>query len=207
MASPDVRSLPDPAERWLRRVVAARGRNDREAMMAAWEEFLVVELGRVRNRVRLRRVPEHDVDDVTGRVFLKVRQTALRGSTIGEARALVREATDSAIVDYFRGVSRHDRHRGAALDGTSDRDLGLVAAAELELGLRATSDVERVHLRDALKRAMEQVDENKRDVVRLRLQGYDGDEVAQRLGLSRANVDQRFKRGREQLKSALESLL
>ncbi|MGE4427192.1 MAG: sigma factor-like helix-turn-helix DNA-binding protein [Solirubrobacteraceae bacterium] len=209
MASADAKapSAEDLAERHLRGVIAARRRHDKAAMMKAWEAFLLVELARVRGRVGARGIPEVDLDIVTGDVFERVFKTELRGSTIGEARSLVNMHTDWAILDYKRRVGTDEHRTGVALNADGDRDAALVAGAELELDLRSLPDTERAHLRDALRQAMDSVDQNKRDVVRLRLLGYDGDEVARRLDLSRANVDQLFRRGRLQLKSALESLL
>lgn len=206
----------DLTERLLRRVIAARRRGDGVAMKAAWEQLVLAEFPRVRTVIATYRnpslpggrVPREDHDDVAQDAFLKLRAIVLEGSSVGEARALIRRATTFALHEYARQHVRHDVERAGSLDDQGDDpdvDTGGVARqAELDAAARRTDDAELALLRDDLLRGLQAVDPNKREIVSLTLKGYGGDEIAERLELTRDNVFQRRRRGLAQLRAAMD---
>lgn len=205
----------DPAEDAIEAFVAARSAGDEDGMKRAWHTFVLTEIGRVRNIIRTwghddlpgRRVPRDARDDVEHDVMLRLLAwIKLRGSSVGEAKAMVAKHTDYALKEYARQYVKDDARRKGSLDapGADGEGPGAVAQeAQEQAAGRRPDDIELAEMRQAWGAAFEQVDENKREVVLLRAAGFSGDEVAERLGLSRANVDQRNKRGLEQLRAAL----
>jgi len=209
------RTPRDPAELALREFVAAREAQDRDAMKRAWHAFVMTELQRVRSFVQTwfnpnlpgGYVPVDAREDVVGDALVRIlRWLDLEGSSIGEARKMVISHTNFALLEYMRQYVRDDIGRAGSFDEVAPdgEGPGVVARDAEEQAARRTPDEhELAAIRVAFERALRQVDENKREVVVMRLAGIPGDEVAQRLGLSRANVDQRNRRGLEQLRDAL----
>lgn len=203
------------AELALREFVAARAAQDHDAMKRAWQAFVLTELGRIRAIVATwshahlpgGRVPRDAHDDVVHDALERIlRWLDLKGSSIGEARKMVSSHTNFALLEYVRQHVKDDQGRAGSFDepapdGEGPGAVGL--AAEQQAAERSIGDIERAAMRQAFDEALRQVDENKREVVTMRLAGVPGDEVARRLGLTRANVDQRNKRGLQQLREAL----
>jgi RNA polymerase sigma factor (sigma-70 family) len=209
----------DPGELALREFVAARAAGDRDAMRRTWHAFVLTELARVRAVVQTfihpnlpgGRVPADAQDDVVMDALERIlKWLKLEGSSIGEARAMIVKHTRFALLEHMRQHEKDDIGRAGSLDelAADGEGPGAVAReAEERAAERAEDEHERAATREAVQRALERVDENKREVVRLRLEGVPGDEVARRLELSRANVDQRNRRGLEQLREALRDEL
>lgn len=214
--SPPDTQTTDPAERALRRFVRARTARDGDAMKFAWEQFVLAELPRIRGLVTFfrhaalpdGRIPRHDHDVVVTNVFLRLRdQLKLEGASIGEARACVRNAVSWACLDYMRQHVREDRRRGGSIDTHDERD-GAASGAPPRTVEPVTGPelVPDQALGADVTAALRRVDDNKREVVVLSLAGYDADEIATRLGLTRANVYQLRRRGYAQLGTALKGL-
>jgi RNA polymerase sigma factor (sigma-70 family) len=131
----------------------------------------------------------------------------MKGSSIGEARAIVRTATTFALKEHVRQHVRHDKRRAGSFDETGpegDGPSAFVLGAEVEVAEWAIGESELADLRDAIDRALERVDDNKREVVLLMIQGYSAAEVSAKLGISEANVYQLNRRGLVQLRQALK---
>lgn len=215
MPSPPTNApFDDVAERALRRFVRARESGDGGLMRSAWEEFVLAELPRIRGLVAIfrhtalpnGRIPRHDHDIVVTNVFLRLRdQLQLEGGTIGEARACVRHAVGWACLDFVRQHVREDRRRAATIDPPGDGD-GAGRTSPVVEPATAPDLVPEQALGADVTAAIAAVDENKREVVVLSLAGYDADEIAARLELTRANVYQLRRRGYAQLGSAMKEL-
>jgi RNA polymerase sigma factor (sigma-70 family) len=208
-------SSSDPAERALRAFVRARTRGDGAAMHQAWTDLLTAEWARVRTIVQTfrdpslpgGRVPEHDRDDVIHDAFVRLQGILMKGSSIGEARAIVRTATTFALKEYVRQHVRHDKRRAGSFDETGPDGEGssaFVLDAEVQVAEWSIDESELAELREAIDRALERVDDNKREVVLLMIQGYAAAEISGRLGISEANVYQLNRRGLTQLRDALK---
>lgn len=216
MARPIADRLPkDPAERALAEFVAARDAEDRDAMKRAWHAFVLTEIGRIRGIVASwsnallpgGSVPIDDREDVVGDALHRLlKWLDLKGSSIGEAKVMVASHTNYALLEFVRRYVKDDAKRAGSFDELApdgDGPGAVARAAEEQVAGRGPDDIELAAMRHAFDEAIQQVDENKREVVVLRLAGVPGDEVAERLGLTRANVDQRNRRGLEQLRDAL----
>lgn len=214
-SSPTNAPTDDVSERALRRFVRARGSQDGDAMTAAWEQFVLAELPRIRGLVATfrnaalpgGRIPTNDHDVVVTNVFLRLRdQLQLEGESIGEARACVRHAVSWACLDYVRQHVREDRRRGGSIDAHGERDAASRGPTRTVEPATAAELVPDQALGADVTAALASVDGNKREVVVLSLAGYDADEIATRLGLTRANVYQLRRRGYAQLGAALKGL-
>lgn len=211
----------DPSQAALRAFVRARDRDDAAGMGAAWLRLLELEMPRVtllvagRRHDALdtsdRRIPHGDRADVEQRVWLRLHDwLELRGSSIGEFRAILRNAVGYAFRDYVREYVRIEVGRAGSLDDDArehDDDGGhpaFVRRVEGELGRRAGDPLEAIELGDAVDAALLALPEAQARVVVLRVEGHSSKEIAAQLGLTPANVDQLYSRGRRRLKVALE---
>ena len=197
----------------------ARDRGDREQARELWLRIVVAELERVRGIVRAYehhalpggRVPRDEVDDVAQDVFLRLhdRVDSLKGRSIGELRKFMSTATKYACLDYVDAHIRADKHRGGSLDAGADGVHGGRASdralAELAAQLAADDDAAQI-ARAVVHPTLALVDDNKRAVLILTLDGCDVPEIQERLGLSRDNVYQLRKRGLKQLGEAIREL-
>jgi RNA polymerase sigma factor (sigma-70 family) len=209
------RTPTDPAELALREFVSAREAQDRDAMKRAWGAFVATELQRIAGIVATwpnallpgSRVPVEAQDDVVGDALVRIlRWLDLKGSSVGEARAMVASHTNYALLEYVRRYVKDDVGRAGSFDelaADGDGPGAIAREAEEQAAGRAPDELELAAIRVSFERALKRVDENKREVVVMRLAGIPGDDVAGRLGISRANVDQRNRRGLEQLREAL----
>lgn len=210
---------PDtPADLALRAFVRARDRGDDAGKREAWGRLLELEMPRVRlilGGLRSealdspgKRIPVADREDVEQRVYLRLHDwLSLEGSSIGEARAIVRNATRFAFLDYVREHVADDVGREGSLDAADADGEGLSAFArrvEAQLDRGAADPIETRELRAAIDGAVLDLPEAQAVVVGLRLEGYRSKEIAERLELTPANVDQLYSRGRKRLMAALK---
>lgn len=207
---------PDPGEVALRAFVRARAAGDRDAMTRAWHAFVATEWARIKGMVATwrhsalpdSRVPADAHEDVVvDAVARLLPYLELRGSSVGEAKNMVRRHTEFALLDYVRDHTKDDMHRAGSLDESAPDGEGPGSAAvraETEAAGLRIDGIDQAELQETFLNALRAVDENKRAVLALRiLRGLSGDEVAERLGLTRANVDQLNSRGLAQVRDAL----
>jgi RNA polymerase sigma factor (sigma-70 family) len=206
----------DPGEAALRAFVRARAAGDRAAMRRAWQDFVATEWTRIKAIVATwrhdalpgGRVPVDAREDVVHDAVARLLPyLGLEGSSLGEAKNMVRRHTEYALKEYVRSSTKDDMRRAGSLDEPAADGEGPGATAQraqAEVADRRIGGIEQAELRTAFEVALRAVDENKREVLVLRMMvGLSGDEVAERLGLSRANVDQLNSRGLAQLRAAL----
>jgi RNA polymerase sigma factor (sigma-70 family) len=155
------------------------------------------------------RIPRHEVEDVTQDAFLRVlRKLTLQGSSIGELRAAVHTTTRRQCQDHCRAAMSRDKHLAGSLQDTYEGDEGPVSRFDAALGRLAGTHHDREEaardelglLRDLLPKLS---NENQRAVLRLTMTGFDSRETAEKLGLTRDNVDQLRKRGIDNLRRML----
>lgn len=137
---------------------------------------------RVRARVRLARVPDLDIDDLTDAIIERALLSAFDGSYGGQFGSWMNTITRRAIADYFRrGPGR------AESEPLEDRDLAAPAENTVET-------------RDALDRTLAGLNREHRRVVELWISGYGAQEID---GVSDANVHQIVSRFRRALRGQL----
>lgn len=136
------------------------------------------------------RIPREHVDDVSQEVFARIlgMLDAFRGMTPQQLSAAIATATRFTCMDWCRREMGRERREVSSVDTTADEpeaQLGRLAAAEHHDRLAARQEL------DVLARAIRDLpSENQREVVRLTAIGYESDEIADALGLSRVNVNQ-----------------
>ncbi|MSW51706.1 MAG: sigma-70 family RNA polymerase sigma factor [Actinobacteria bacterium] len=208
----------DPSEVALRAFVAARRRQDRSAMSETWRALLLVEWPRVAAMIALKRhealpggrVPTEDRDEIAHEVYLRLHDwLELEGSSIGEVRSIIRKSVHWAFLDHVRDHVDDDVHREGSFDTedpTGDGPAAFVRRIEEELAHRLTDRFAQSEQAAAISDALDGLADQTQKVVVLRLTGYRAREVAERLDLSPANVDQIYSRGLKQLQNALKDL-
>jgi RNA polymerase sigma factor (sigma-70 family) len=218
---PEVLQVLDPRgmsdEALVAAFAAARDRRDRAGAAAAWDPLVLRSADRIRAAVRAFRLPEapavgiprDEQDDVVQDALLRVlRKLSLEGSSIGEFRAAVLTVTRYQCRDHLRATLARERHLAGRLQDTrpgADDEAGRFDAALGRLAgaahARAESAREGV---DLLRGLLPELDnENQRAVLALTMEGHSSKEIAARLGLTPANVDQLRKRGVDTLRKAL----
>lgn len=206
---------PDPAAaRLLLMLHRAREDGDAERALRIWRLIVSAELPRVRAIVGAfrdpslpgGRVPLSDRDDLTQDVFVRLHNKSgqLTGSSVGELRSFMATVTKYACLDYVRRHVRDDMRRADAFDADDDQTSPAFRAAVERLTNDLASDRNRsCEARALVHEALIEVDDNKRRIIVMDLQGYSTDEIAADLGLSAENVYQRRRRGLKQLREAL----
>lgn len=220
-ATPSAASAPpprDPSEVALREFVRARRHGDRVAMKDAWRRLLGLEWSRLQGFVKLKRheslpngrVAPEDVDDVVIRAYQRLHDwLELEGDSIGEARAIMRNAVHYAVLDHLREHVRHEVHRAGSFDEedpTGDGPAAFVRRVEEELAERLGDPAADRRLAAAAGDALRALPDRDQEVLVLRLSGFSAKEVAVRMALEPPNVDQIFSRGLRQLRKALKDL-
>ncbi|MCW2957310.1 MAG: hypothetical protein JWP18_113 [Solirubrobacterales bacterium] len=206
-------------ERLVERFAVARDHGDDVAARQLWGAIALKLDGRLKVHVRRFVIPNSDErlspeeqDDAfqraRRRVWFKL-GGSFRGSSAGEVCNAAKKATWFACVDVARERMKREQHthrgpRTAADDRGDDTDdldrlSRLRAAATFE---RAT---ELADLNDELDRAMARMkNTSHREVLQLERLGVPDAEIAQRLGISTANVYQRRSRGLTTLRELLD---
>ncbi|MEJ7783767.1 MAG: sigma-70 family RNA polymerase sigma factor [Solirubrobacteraceae bacterium] len=223
---------PDPdKERDLRRLsevrlirLVAQGRDSddpshQQAALEAWRQLLVGEYDRVRAMVvtfRWRghehvRVAPEDYEDVAQKALercLRALRQSFRGESVGEFRNAVSSCVQFACMDHLRQEMARDKKRAGSLDETVADEQGQERGrfdsdiARIEGRIEAGRFDARIELRDVASAIEGLPDERMRDVLRLKAAGFASAEIAERLGLSKVNVDQLASRGRRRLDEA-----
>lgn len=221
--SPDPPRIPEAARlsdsELVRLFVRGResaDREDRERAVAAWHVLVARDYERVRGLVAAFRFPGHpdvriDRDEVGPATHEALERclgsllTSFRGTSVGELRAAMRTATHFACQDFCRREMRREQGIGGSIDdvrtveegqdvGRFDRELGELAESRHRARTEAAEGL------DEAAAALEALpNQDMRSVLRLRVEGYSSKEIAARLGLSVANVDQLHSRGLRRL--------
>jgi len=182
----------------------------------AWHVLVARDYERVRGLVAAFRFPGHpevridtdEIDSATHEALercLRALLTSFRGRSVGELRAAMRTATHFACQDFCRAQMRREQGIGGSIDdvrtaeegqdiGRFDRELGDLAEGRHRAKTEAGEDLDEVAAAIAAL-----PNENMREVLRLRAEGYCSKEIAGKLGLSPANVDQLHSRGLRRL--------
>jgi RNA polymerase sigma factor (sigma-70 family) len=191
----------------LARFIAGRDHPEdpqlRETARRAWRRLVALEHDRVRAMVRLFRfpdrpgvrIPDEHVDDVSQEVFARIlgMLDGFRGMTPEQLSAAIATATRFTCMDWCRREMGRERREVGSVDTTAGEPVGS-CASEAHGRLAAAEHHDRLAAReelDVLARAIRELpSENQREVVRLTAIGYESDEIADALGLSRVNVNQ-----------------
>ena len=194
-------------EALLAEVIAGRESGDaelREAARRAWRRLVALEHDRVRAMVTLFRfpdrpgvrIPREHVDDVSQEVFARIlgMLDGFRGMTPQQLSAAIATATRFTCMDWCRRELGRERREAGSLDPTAE---GSGGRGPSEIEIARLSNLEH-HDQLAARQELESLaaalrdlpSDQQREVVRLTAVGYDSEEIASLLGLSRVNVNQ-----------------
>ncbi|MGO9751303.1 MAG: RNA polymerase sigma factor [Solirubrobacteraceae bacterium] len=194
-------------EALLADVIAGRESRDpelREGARVAWRRLVALEHDRVRAMVTLFRfpdrpgvrIPREHVDDVSQEVFARIlgMLNGFRGITPQQLSAAIATATRFTCMDWCRRELGRERREVGSLDSTAD-DPGRLSPSEIEIARRSRLEhhdqlAAREELESLAAALRELPSDHQRKVVRLTAVGYDSEEIASLLGLSRVNVNQ-----------------
>jgi RNA polymerase sigma factor (sigma-70 family) len=189
-------------------VAAAREDDDpvaKETAHRAWNELVERDVDRVRALVRTWRLPGKDVrvdvqdrDDAAQHAFYRLLKmlSNFRGEVMPQYRAAMATCVDWACREYCRREMRHEMGLGGSLDerlvGEHGEGAGRFDPVVANLSEHAEGDRENGRAAmDAVARAIAALpNENMKAVLRLTMEGYQSREIAERLDLQPANVDQ-----------------
>ena len=190
----------------------------RETARRAWNELIERDVDRVRALVSVWRLPGRDVrvdredrDDAVQYAVIRLLRmlNSFKGSFLPQYRAAMATCVDYACRDFCRAKMRHEMGLGGSLDDQfpSDEGEGIGrfddVVAEHSARVQADKEAGRGGL-DALGHALKGLpSDGMRSVVSLTIEGHSSREIAERLGLSVANVDQLRSRGLRRLRPAL----
>lgn len=209
-------------EQLLQLVVAGRAkRRGREWDTAtkAWRHLAARHYDRLRGLVVSFRFPDTadvriraaDYDDATQECFIRTVKMLgnFRGTTLGEFLGALRTCAKNTCMDFCRRTLARERGIAGSIDepapGADDETLGRFDAALGEIASR--DDAERTDARDALAvlgvGITELDNEEMREVLQRKMVGCSSREIADKLGLTVANVDQLCSRGVRKLKEVI----
>jgi RNA polymerase sigma factor (sigma-70 family) len=216
------RPSTDPAARdasspELRAFVRARRRGDEALMRSTWRDLLASEWSRIRAFAAARRSPAlpnghltpEEVDELAQAVVVRlIDKLHFEGESIGELRAFLLQATKYAFLDHLRAHIDEDRRRAGSFDDRGDDETpGVGGRLDAEASALVVDTLDRVVDRAVLDEAFAAMDEDKREVFLAMAGGEPAAEIAERLGISVANVYQRNRRGLVQLQGLLKDQL
>jgi RNA polymerase sigma factor (sigma-70 family) len=194
-------------EALLAEVIAGRESSDpelREAARRAWRRLVALEHDRVRAMVTLFRfpdrpgvrIPREHVDDVSQEVFARIlgMLDGFRGMTPQQLSAAIATATRFTCMDWCRRELGRERRGAGSLDPTAEGS-GSLGPSEIEIArLSSLEHYDQLAAREELESLATALrdlpSDQQREVVRLTAIGYDSEEIAKHLGLSRVNVNQ-----------------
>lgn len=198
----------DPALPSFERYLEARDRGDDEAAAGHWDELIVMNYDRMRNKIAgLAGRGKADwlgeeIDDIAQEAFPRAQGMALtfRGRSLGQARAALVKTARHAALDAGRRRTRRQKDVAGSLDeqhthedgSTSERWEGLAADSEDWTERIALGSLELEEIGEALG---EIPSEDQRTVLLMTWDGFESAEIAEAIGKSVNNVDQLRRRG------------
>ena len=142
-----------------------------------------------------------DLDELLQEVRIRLWRALGTPERIREVRALyIQRTVASAALDLIR---RRRARRETPLDGGDDWNGG-ASPPEPVSPERADGDADRAEFDAVVTRAVDELIESRRVVVRLHLTGYDREEIARMLGWSEPKTRNLLYRGLADLREALE---
>jgi DNA-directed RNA polymerase specialized sigma24 family protein len=214
----------EPDRILLRRYHAAVSRGDLAAAAEAWDQLAVNNFDRIKQTVKAflfspasRGIPEVDQGSAASAAYLRVRAMGahFRKQEIEAYYAAIVHTTQNSCMDFGRRDLRHDKRKAGSLDQRFDPDSEVgpydqaLANWEAERRRKAAERIaDELHKQRAenfVAWGVSQIkNDNYREVLELTyIDKLDGDEIAERLGISMANVYQRRSRGQRELEKIL----
>jgi len=208
-------------EALLAEVIAGRESSDpelREAARRAWRRLVSLEHDRVMAMVTLFRfpdrpgvrIPPEHVDDVSQEVFARIlgMLDGFRGMTPQQLSAAIATATRFTCMDWCRRELGRERRGAGSLDPTAEGS-GNLGPSEIEIARPSSLEhydqlAAREELESLATALRDLPSDQQREVVRLTAIGYDSEEIAKHLGLSRVNVNQLRSRALRRIREHLD---
>lgn len=156
------------------------------------------------------RIPREERNDATQDAFIRLLRMLdnFKGKELPEYTAALRTCVIFACLDYCEQLMKQEMGIGGSLDetvGNEEDAAGRLDRRMAELARRY--EQARDEARDELGRLGEAIDklsEDKRDCLRMTWEGFEPQEIAERLGTSVDNVYQLRSRGLRELKGSLD---
>ena len=160
------------------------------------------------HRLLGRVVGPQEAEDLTQIVFAKVAKALPQFRGDAQASTWLYRIAANVASDWLRSRSAREAkltvHLPEVLDGASSQ--GSASATLLDIQSSPEHKLVRKDMRDCIRGEIGQLPEGNREVLILgELGGLTDDEVAQTLGITRANAKVRLHRARAQLKKAIEA--
>jgi RNA polymerase sigma factor (sigma-70 family) len=216
---------PEPDHLLLRRYVAAREHGRAHEATELWERLAVNNFDRIAQLCKAFRftggtgLPPQEVGSAASEAYLRViaMGTGFREHELGQYRAAVYRTVHNACLDYGRRELRHQRRSAGSIDATYEPDH---EAGPFDAAIAAHAAERRAQEREALEDearrqeaeglvrwAIAQVaNDGYRAVLELTfIEKLDGDQIAERLGITTPNVYQRRRRGLKELERILRA--
>ena len=214
----------EPDRILLRRYHAAMARGDRTAALQAWEQLGLNNFDRIKQSVKVFRysagskgIDQTEQGSAVSEAWLRVQAmgNAFRKQEIEAYYAALRETVFNSCRDFGRKELRHQKKAGGSLDDRFDAeseagpyDLALNAwEAERRRGTedKIIDEVQKQRAESFVRWGISQIkNDNYREVLEMTFfDKLEVEEIAERLGISTANVYQRRSRGLKELEKIL----
>ena len=214
----------EPDRILLRRYHAAMSRGDLPAAAEAWDQLAVNNFDRIKQTVKLfrfsaggRGIPDFDQGSAVSAAYLRVRAMGahFRKQEIEAYYAALVHTVQNSCKDFGRRDFRHTKRSAGSLDERFDPESEI---GPYDHALAAWEAERREHAADAraderhkqwaenfVAWGIEQIkNDNYREVLELTyIEKLEADEIAERLGISMANLYQRRSRGQRELEKIL----
>jgi DNA-directed RNA polymerase specialized sigma24 family protein len=214
----------EPDRILLRRYHAAMSRGDRGAAAEAWDQLAVNNFDRIKQTVKLfrfsagsRGIPDFDHGSAVSAAYLRVRAMGahFRKQEIEAYYAALIQTVQNSCKDFGRRDFRHTKRSAGSLDerfdpeseiGPYDHALAAWEAERREHAADAVADeLHKQRAENFVAWGIGQIkNDNYREVLELTyIEKLEADEIAERLGISMANLYQRRSRGQRELEKIL----
>jgi DNA-directed RNA polymerase specialized sigma24 family protein len=210
----DPHSVSKPDEEHLRRFLKARARGDAAGMRRWWDELVVDVFDRMDGLVAAThkgRLDDEEHELAVQRALIKFSQnlvTTFAGTSMGELVNATKTLARGVCIDVQEESIRRRRRHGVSLDDDrrADGEDGPAPQGwELAEAHRRLDAEERGRdARDFLDWALPRLNDNRRRVLELTLEGVELPEICAELGIERDNAYQRRSRGLRDLSKLKE---